>query len=174
MKLNSVATYACYDASIAIEAIYILKDKYNVSDDIIKLGLAKAYMPNRMEIVKSHPLVIIDGGHNPEAIDKLVKSISDKYIDKPIHIVFACFKDKNISSILPSLSLISNDITLTTFDHVRARSEEDYFLYLEEYKFDPDYKVVINNLLFSYPEDIILITGSLAFASRVRRLYKDE
>lgn len=174
VKLNSVATYACYDASIAIEAIYILKDKYNVSDDIIKLGLLKAYMPNRMEIVKSHPSVIIDGGHNPEAIDKLVKSISDKYIDKPIHIVFACFKDKNISSILPSLSLISNDITLTTFDHIRARNEEDYFLYLEEYKFDPDYKVVINNLLSLYPEDIILVTGSLAFASRVRRLFKDE
>jgi len=174
VKLNSVATYACYDASIAIEAIYILKDKYNVNDEVIKLGLSKAYMPNRMEIVKSHPLVIIDGGHNPEAIDKLVKSISDKYIDKPIHIVFACFKDKNISSILPSLSLISNDITLTTFDHVRARNEEDYFLYLEEYKFDPDYKVVINNLLSLYPEDIILITGSLAFASRVRRLFKDE
>lgn len=172
--LNSVARYSCYDASIAIEAIYILKDKYNVDDESILKGLSKASLINRMEVVSINPTIIIDGGHNPEAISSLEKAISNKYINKDIHIVFACFRDKNISSMLPTLSLLTNDITLTTFDHPRARSEEDYFLFGEDYKFDPNYMDVINNLISTYPDDVILITGSLAFASLVRKKLRHE
>lgn len=170
--LSSVATYACYDASIAIEAIYLLADKYQVTDKDIKSGLAKTNMPNRMEVIKTKPIIVIDGAHNPEAIDKLEKAVTAKYPDKPIHIVFACFKDKNISSMLPSLSLLTSDITLTTFDHVRARNEEDYFLFGADYKFNPNYLEVIDNLISSYPDDVILITGSLAFSGVVRKALK--
>lgn len=167
--LPTIASYSCYDASMAIEAIYILKDKYNIDDETIRRGLASAKLVNRMEVIKTNPTIIVDGGHNPEAIEKLYKAVSAKYISTPIHIVFACFKDKNISSMLPTLSLLSNDITLTTFDHPRAREELDYFLFGEDYKFDSNYKDVINNLIASYPDDVILITGSLAFASLVRK-----
>lgn len=172
--LPSFASYACYDASLAIEAVYLLKDHFTVDDETIRNGLGKAKMMNRMEVVSEKPLIIIDGGHNPEAIEKLQKAISEKYYDKNIHIVFACFKDKNISSILPSLSLLTSDITLTTFDHNRARNEEDYFLFGEDYKFDPDYLGVINKLKETYPDDLILVTGSLAFAGVVRRALKNE
>ena len=167
--LASVAEYACYDASIAIEAIYLLNDKYQVTDKDIKSGLAKTSMPNRMEVISKKPIIVIDGAHNPEATDKLVKAMMDKYPDKAIHIVFACFKDKNISTMLPYLSLLTSDITLTTFNHVRARNEEDYFLFGADYKFDPNYMDVINNLISSYIDDVILITGSLAFSGVVRK-----
>ena len=170
--LPTIASYSCYDASMAIEAIYILKDKYNIDDEMIRRGLAGAKLVNRMEIIKFNPTIIVDGGHNPEAIEKLYKAVSAKYISTPIHIVFACFKDKNISSMLPTLSLLSNDITLTTFDHPRAREEMDYFLFGEDYKFNPNYMDVINNLIASYPDDVILITGSFAFASRIRKELK--
>ena len=167
--LPTVADYACDDASIAIEAIYILRDKYDVSDEVIIKALAKVKMINRMEVVKTNPTVVIDGAHNPEAITTLQKAMSEKYKNAPIHIVFACFKDKNISSMLPTLSLLTNDITLTTFDHPRARLEEDYFLFGEDYKFEPDYMRVINDLIATYPDDVILVTGSLAFAGIVRK-----
>ena len=172
--LPSVANYSCYDAAIAIEAVYMLKDQFNISDDIIKAGLAKAKMINRMEVVKTNPLVIIDGAHNPEAIEKLVKAMGEKHFDKTMHIVFACFKDKNISLMLPSLSLLTNDITLTTFDHVRSRNEEDYFLFGGDYKFKEDYMSVINELIATYPDDLILVTGSLAFAGVVRKALLNE
>ena len=73
---------------------------------------------------------------------------------------------------LDSLSVLSSDITLTTFDHYRARKEEDYFLYLEEYKFNKDYKSLILSEVEKSVDDIILITGSLAFAARARKLFE--
>ena len=70
------------------------------------------------------------------------------------------------------LTLLSKDmasIALTTFDHKRARSKDEYFLYLDEYPFYDDYRLAIKELQEKYPEDIILITGSLAFAGVARR-----
>lgn len=170
--LPTVADYACYDASIAIEAIYLLNEQFPVKDEVIKSGLAHAHMDNRMEVVSTKPLIVIDGAHNPEAIEKLEKAVSYKYSDKNIHIVFACFRDKNISLMLPTLSLLTNDITLTTFNHTRARGEEDYFLFGGDYSFNPDYKNAIDNYINNFPDDVILITGSLAFAALARRYIK--
>lgn len=167
--LDTKADYACYDASIALEAIKILEDKFKVTEEDIRNGLKSVHMINRMEVVSSSPLIVIDGGHNPEAIDKLEKAITNKYYDKNIHILFACFRDKNISSMLPKLSLLTSDIVLTTFDHPRARNEEDYFLFGEDYKFNPDYLTALKEMISAYPEDLFLVTGSLAFASLVRK-----
>jgi folylpolyglutamate synthase/dihydropteroate synthase len=89
---------------------------------------------------------------------------------KPIHVVFASFQDKNIAVELPRIDRDVAEIVLTTFDAERARKEEDYFLYEGDYAFAPDYKEVISNFLVKYPDDWILITGSLAFAGVAKSL----
>ena len=70
---------------------------------------------------------------------------------------------------LPELSLIG-EVNLTTFDNARAREEGEYFLYLDDYKFNGDYKNLIDDLLANSVEtDVILITGSLTFTYVVRK-----
>lgn len=162
IKRKSLASLK--DATFAIEAVTLLKDKFFVSEEHIKGGLIKNYIPARMEIVSNNPLIIIDGAHNPEACRFLVKDIENICDGKNIHIVFASFKDKNISSMFSHLSTLTNDLYLTEFDHDRCRRQDDYFLYLDEYKYFQDYKELIRKLISEYPEDLILVTGSLAFA----------
>jgi dihydrofolate synthase/folylpolyglutamate synthase len=84
---------------------------------------------------------------------------------KPIHVLFAAFRDKNHSAMLTTLSKDAASITLTTFPHKRARTKDEYFFYLDEYPFYDDYHLAMQDLRAKYPEDIILITGSLAFAA---------
>lgn len=163
--------YLIKDASLAIEAIQLLSN-FNISEDNIRNGIKNFFNPGRMEIVNSNPLVIVDGAHNPEGIKELIKSMEKIEDGRHIKIIFACFKDKNIALMLDDLSVLSSDITLTTFDHYRARKEEDYFLYLEEYKFVEDYKSLIESSLNNEEDQIILITGSLAFASKARQLFE--
>ena len=169
--LNSKAEYACYDASLAIEAISILKDQFDVKEIDIRNALKKCYMKNRFEVLGNSPIFIVDGAHNLEAISKLVEAASNCYQDKKIHVIFACFKDKNVSLMLPQISLLTDDVSVTTFDHPRARKEEDYFLFLEDYKFYDDHINLINEKIKEFPDDVFLVTGSLAFASLVRKEY---
>ena len=165
LVLSTAALYQAKNASLAIEATKLLTSIKPVSEENIRNGLMAKTMNCRFEYIK--PNIILDGGHNPEAIDDLVKTIQLSE-NRPIHVVFAAFRDKNIDPMLISLQQISNDITLTTFNHKRARTEEEYFLYLGDYKFQEDYKEAIKSLLEEYPEDVILVTGSLAFVGVVR------
>ena len=102
----------------------------------------------------------------------MVKSLENVTGGREIHVLFACFKDKNIERMLAYLGEYSKDIILTTFPHERARTEEDFFLYLDDHKFEENALEALNEMFASYPDDAFLVTGSLAFASYVKRNLK--
>lgn len=171
VHIKSLANYSVKDACLALEALLILKEQFPFVDEKVKEGMASVEMPGRMSVESTSPLIIVDGGHNPEAIQSLTNSLAYPCEGKNIHIVFAAFRDKNIERMLAELGTISRDITLTTFDHPRARSEEEYFLFLGDYKFEQDAVGVIKRLKEEYPDDAIVITGSLAFAGYIHNLF---
>ena len=170
LRINSSATYSLKDACIALEAVRKLMDRYPVSEEEIREGLAKTYMPVRMEILSEKPFIIADGSHNPEGVYNMVKSLYHVAQNREIHVLFACFKDKNVERMLAYLGEYSKDVILTTFPHKRARTEEDYFLYLDDHTFNEDPVAALNELKEKYPEDSILIVGSLAFAAYMKNI----
>ncbi len=172
LRINSAAFYSLKDACIAIETVNALLDKYPVNEEQIKEGLINTFMPVRMEIASTSPLIIIDGSHNPEGVQNMVKSIPSVAESRPVHVLFACFTDKNIERMLSYLGEYASDITLTTFPNRRARQMEDYFLFIEDYPFKDDALAALEELKAQYPEDAILVTGSLAFAAYMKNLIK--
>ncbi len=174
LYIQSPALYSVNDACLALDAIDILSDQFPVTEENIAKGLANIKMDCRMDVLKNDPLTIIDGGHNPEAFEKLSKSLQDGHYLQNIHVLLASFKDKNIIQMLSIIGAVSESITLTTFEHVRARKEEDYFLFLADYEFIENPVEAYHKLKELYPEDIILITGSLAFAAYMKKRLSNE
>lgn len=169
LSIRTIASYSVKDACIALDAVDILRERFPVSEENITNGLKAVFMPCRMDVLKANPTTIIDGAHNPEAFILLSKSLQNaRYIGK-IHVLLASFRDKNIIQMLSFIGAISNSITLTTFEHPRARKEEDYFLFLSDYEFIEDPVAAYNKLVEQYPEDVIVITGSLAFAAYMKK-----
>ena len=72
---------------------------------------------------------------------------------------------------LANIGELADELILTTFDHPRARNHDDYFLFSEDYKFMDNVKDAIKYCEENYPTDLIIITGSLAFAAYVKGLY---
>ena len=171
-KISSLADYSVNDAVMALEAVTVLKDKFSIDADKTKQGLLKVKMECRMDVLKENPLVIVDGAHNPEAMAMLCeKSIHQVTQGKPIHVIFACFRDKNLGNMLASLGAITDDLSITTFDNPRARTEDEYFLFAADYPFRENAKELIKEKMEQYPDDVILITGSLAFAAYVKSMF---
>ena len=170
--IKSRADSSVTDACMAFEAVSVLKDKFPIDVEKGKTGLANVYMECRMDVVKENPIVIIDGAHNPEAMKKLCDApLGNVTKHKPIHVVFACFRDKNLGNMLSSLGAITDDLTITTFDNPRARTEDEYFLFAADYPFVQNAEELIRNKIEQYPDDCILITGSLAFAAYAKKLF---
>jgi dihydrofolate synthase/folylpolyglutamate synthase len=68
-------------------------------------GITYAKHPGRMEILRREPLLLYDGGHNPNGVQALVASL-DRYLgDAPRTYLFACMADKDF---LPSLRLLAS------------------------------------------------------------------
>ena len=174
IKIQSLAFYSVQDASLAIDAIDILRPIFPVEEENLLKGLASVKMNCRYEKLAKDPLTIIDGGHNPEAFENLAKSLQKANFNQQIHVLLACFRDKNLIQMLSVIGAAVDSITLTTFDHPRAREESDYFLYLNDYKFYQNPIEAYRDLKEQYPEDIILITGSLAFAAYMCKRLNDE
>ena len=166
VELNTPAMYQARNANIAIEATQLLLKDFPVSEEIIRQGLKCELLDCRFDWIAKN--ILVDGAHNPEAVRCLVDTIKLS-VNKPIHVVFACFRDKHFSAMLNMLDEISNDITITTFDHPRAKTKDEYLLFLETYKFSDNFVEKVKELQNEYPDDVILITGGLYFAGLAKR-----
>jgi len=171
LLIKTVANYQLKNASIALEATKILQGDFPVTEESVRAGLMAPTPICRLE---RHGNIWIDGAHNPEAMEALMGCWGTISEGKPVHVVFAAFKDKNIALELPMLGKEAADIALTTFDHPRARSEEDYFLYETDYPYTADFRKALTDDLRNHPDDVILVTGSLSFAGVVRQYVIEE
>lgn len=76
-----------------------------ITEEAVLQGAEKARWPGRFEILRADPPLVLDGGHNPGGIMRLVESLQAVYGEKKTTVVFACMKDKDFST---SLSLLLN------------------------------------------------------------------
>ena len=172
LHIISKAMYSVSDASVAIEAAHVLNDRFPITNDIVRDGVGAVYMPCRMDFLSKSPMILVDGGHNPEGMTFLKNALETLPIEGKIRVVFACFTDKNLQGMLAIIGEVADELILTTFDHPRARTYEDYFLFAEDYKFMDNVKDAIKYYEENYPSDLIVCTGSLAFAAYVKGLYE--
>ena len=165
--LHTKAKYQVTNASLAIEAVRLLQKDFPVDEESARKGLSTKPLPGRLEIIGR---ILIDGAHNPEGINSLSSSLLTVANGRPIYALFASFRDKNIAVELPRLANSVTAITLTTFDHPRARKEEDYFLYIGDHPFVENPEEALDKLLSEHEDALIVVTGSLAFAGYMRKI----
>lgn len=171
LVINTFAEYQLRNASMAIEAVRILEKAFPVSEEALREGLLKNPLPCRCERLGR---IVFDGGHNPEAASAVARCAPTIGRGRPVHILFASFREKNIAVELPTLANVVPSITLTTFPSPFAREEMDFFLYAEDHPYVEDPIGAVKALLEQYPEDTILLTGSMEFCFCMREIILKE
>src|SRR5439155_17245763 len=63
LEISMLGEHQVENAALAVAAVQHLP--FLVPDDAIRAGLKAAFIPGRLEVVQQHPLVILDGAHNP-------------------------------------------------------------------------------------------------------------
>jgi dihydrofolate synthase/folylpolyglutamate synthase len=93
-----------------------------LTDDAIRRGLASAVWPGRMEVFPNRR-VVLDGAHNPQGTDALVRALnaSVNRFTPPLHFVFGVLQDKDALRMIDAIAPLSASITLTRPDSARAR-----------------------------------------------------
>lgn len=168
ISISLLGEYQVYNACNALMAIEALKEQgIEISSDAIYLGLKKAKINGRMEIISKKPLFILEGAHNTEGTSKLNSFLKRlKSSNKKITIVIGILKDKNYSEMLRCITEYADNIIFTEVDSQRVLKTQELFeaghfenknVILE----DDFKKAVIKALEISSDDDCIVCTGSL-------------
>ncbi len=126
-KLTGLRTHllGAYQAENAACAIAIVEELAKrgifVADDDIKKGLLSARWPGRLDVVSRDPLVVLDGGHNPDGVLTTVSVLEDLKMT-PLTYVLGCMDDKDVRGIVRAITPSSAKIICTQSKYKRAYS----------------------------------------------------
>ncbi|MBE6114289.1 MAG: bifunctional folylpolyglutamate synthase/dihydrofolate synthase [Erysipelotrichaceae bacterium] len=166
IELGEVALYQLKNGALAIAVIESLRERgFVISDEAIQRGMQHSWK-GRFERVSDR--VYIDGAHNEEGVIALCESIQAMRATRPVHILFACLKDKPFVNMLSYLEKHCDSLTLTCIPYPRACKKEDYG---EGYSVIEDPVVAIEEVMKR--EGLIFITGSLYFITLVKRHFEE-
>ena len=101
--------------------IYQLCRELNIPEKTIQKGFANVQIPARFEIIEGKKnTVILDGAHNPQAIESLIKLIKKSPWKHKIIVVCGFMADKDYPTMLRMLSKNATAVYLTTPGGPRA------------------------------------------------------
>lgn len=123
-KLKAMGTYQLSNAATAIEAALVLeKQGFHLKNDI-ETGINKTVWPGRMEVICEEPLVVIDGAHNPGAVQQLKQSIDLYFTNQRITFIMGVLGDKDFNSELRIIGNRAVKIITVTPNNPRALGAE--------------------------------------------------
>ncbi|MES5936858.1 bifunctional folylpolyglutamate synthase/dihydrofolate synthase [Mammaliicoccus lentus] len=170
IKLKMIGNHQHENAALAITTLIEMYQRGLIQLDFNKMidTIENVTWYGRIEKVNDNPLIFLDGAHNKESIDALVKTLQHYYSDKKIDVLFAAIDGKPIGKMLNSLEDIANRFFVTTFDFPKALPIDTIYESVEHSHIEKvkNYREFIE----SYQGDLLIITGSLYFISEVRKL----
>lgn len=127
VKINLLGAYQVRNARNVLFALEILK-KLGVELEYDKIisGLSKAMWPARFEIINREPLMIFDGGHNPEGVEAAVESVKRYFGEEKLNIITGVMADKDYRYIASKISEVAARVYCLTPDNPRALDAKKY------------------------------------------------
>ena len=126
LVLPLLGDHQLHNASVVLSIADALKDRgWNITEEHIRSGIRDVSWPGRFDIASRDPLFIIDGGHNPQCIDALVKNIRDYLQGRKLIALTGVLADKDYADMYkPMMPYISEFVCITPPNPRKLESEE--------------------------------------------------
>ncbi len=169
LKLGLLGRHQSQNAALALAGLEIIEGEgFKVSPQAVQDGLARVRWPGRMQLVSRAPQLIVDGGHNPQALRTLIQALAEVPRRRTI-IVLGVMADKDVPTIIKTVAPAADRLIVTRAAYERSAAPEVLAAAANGLGFEP---VVAPDLMAAVgqaraeakDEDLILITGSLFVA----------
>jgi dihydrofolate synthase/folylpolyglutamate synthase len=163
------------NAMVAVAAVEAFFDRA-LPEDVVREGLAAASVPGRFEVVGHHPLVVLDGAHNPDALGGLAATLDAEF--SPVGsrvVVLGQLAGRDPDAAAAAIAQLRPDLVLcTSLDGDRGVSAEVLAAacsrvgLAHESISDPQ-AAVARALSLVAEEDTVVVTGSFRLLAPARR-----
>ncbi len=173
LTLRLRGLHQCYNASVALAGLEIVQDRFPVTDNAVRAGLATVLWPGRLELMLERPTVVIDGAHNGEGIQALVEALKI-YRGRRIKLLFAAMSDKDWRLMLSRFDGLVSEVMFTKVAMERSADPDELakvFAGKIATRSHPDSRAALRLLIDeSALDDVIVVAGSLYLIGEIRSL----
>ena len=115
LRLPLLGDHQLHNAAVVLSiADTLIKKGWNITEEHIREGLSTVSWPGRFDILSRKPLFIIDGGHNAQCIEALVKNIGDYLSGRRIVVLTGVLADKDyVQMYAPVMPLVKEFVCIT-------------------------------------------------------------
>ncbi len=181
ITLGMLGRHQIENAVLALYVIEVLEKENIIKTEraAVACGMRKAHHHGRLEVLRSDPLLIIDGAHNEGGAEALAAVLKEQFPGKKILLILGVLADKKIDRIIAAFKDIDVDLAATEPDNPRKLSSKALCerikksgkpcISLGDYRNACDYA---EENRANY--ELILFSGSLYLIGRVRERFKNE
>ncbi len=144
-----------------------------IPESAIRDGLRRTRWPGRLQLFPGHPLVILDGAHNPAGAKALRAFLEEQQFFGRVILVFGVLQDKDWIAMLQELGPLAKRVILTRPESERAADPRGL---VEAERFCPKLEILeaVGDAIalaraVAEPEDAVVVTGSLFIVSAALR-----
>lgn len=109
LHISLAGLYQPYNTATVLTVIDLLRERgLTIPEEAIREGLASVKWPARFEVLSGDPLIIADGGHNPEGIDAAIASIQTYFKDEKILLLTGVMADKDYDRMVARMGEVAS------------------------------------------------------------------
>ena len=173
LRLSLLGAHQGANAALAVAAA----EATGAAETAIRLGLAAAVHPARLEIISKQPLIVLDGAHNVPAMEVLSQALRDYWPHKRCLALLGMLADKEREQALAHLAPLLSGVVISR-PPVLARSED--WTKTADYCADLGLPTLPENIIEDIPAaceralhllpgyDMLLVCGSLYLVAGAR------
>ncbi len=125
LRIPLLGEHQLHNASCVLTTIEVLQSKgWRIPEEAIRSGLANVTWPGRFQVMRENPLFIIDGGHNPQCLEALVRAFQDYLPGRKVTFLSGCMADKDYAEMFGDLIPFAKEFITVTPNNPRSLSAD--------------------------------------------------
>ena len=134
LRLPLLGEHQLHNAAVALTTARVLQKRgWKITDEQIREGIESVRWPGRFELMRKDPMFIIDGGHNPQCIEALVKNIRDYLPGRELTVLTGVLGDKDFHCMYRAVAQYAKEFITITPANPRALTAEKLADYLRQF-----------------------------------------
>ena len=124
-RIPLIGAYQIKNAAMVLRAVEILRMQgVSIAQSAVKRGLENARWPARFEVLCKDPVVIVDGGHNPQGVAATAESLNMLFPREKIVFLIGMMADKDVVRTVQILLPLAKAFIAVRPDNPRAMLED--------------------------------------------------
>lgn len=115
------------NAALAVAAVesFLGNGEVMLGGEVLEEGMGLASSPGRLQVIGSHPTVLVDAAHNPHGAESLTRALINSFSFDRVICVIGVLQEKDVAGIVEALDPVVDHFVVTQSQSDRAISVAD-------------------------------------------------